>query len=266
MLFRSENRVDMSPAQQDQGTEDETKAKISSASSKKEKSQGSSFLQRSRNAIIGAAGAVRRVATKGAGAFAEESKRIETIVQTIDGSIWSGCTNGLLVQWDGNGSRVQDFNHHPCAVQCLCTIGTRIYVGYVSGIIQVLDLEGNLIAGWLAHNGPVIGLAVGNQHVFSLATHGGIRGWSVASPGPVDNIIRSQLAEKELAYTRRHNVKILIGTWNVGQGRASQESLASWLGSTISDVGIVVVGLQEVEMGAGFLAMSAAKETVSLYS
>jgi hypothetical protein len=55
-------------------------------------------------------------------------------------------------------------------------------------------------------------------------------------------------------------------TWNVGQGRASQDSLLSWLGSVVSDVGIVVVGLQEVEMGAGFLAMSAAKETVRLYS
>ncbi|KAK6118951.1 hypothetical protein DH2020_047289 [Rehmannia glutinosa] len=35
-------------------------------------------------------------------------------------------------------------------------------------------------------------------------------------------------------------------------------------GSAVSDVDIVVVGLQEVEMGAGFLAMSAAKETVGL--
>ncbi|KAK4254788.1 hypothetical protein QN277_007884 [Acacia crassicarpa] len=257
-----ENRVDMPPVQQDQATEDETKVKFASTSSRKEKYQGTSFLQRSRNAIIGAADAVRRVATKGAGAFAEETKRIETIVQTSDGSIWSGCTNGLLVQWDANGSRVRDFNHHPCAVQCLCAIGTLIYVGYVSGMIQVLDLEGNLIAGWVAHNSPVIGLAVGNQHVFSLATHGGIRGWNIASPGPIDHLIRSELAEKELVYTRRHNVRILIGTWNVGQGRTSQESLTSWLGSIISDVGIVVVGLQEVEMGAGFLAMSAAKETV----
>lgn len=58
----------------------------------------------------------------------------------------------------------------------------------------------------------------------------------------------------------------MIGTWNVGQGRAFQDSILSWLGSVVSDVGIVVVGLQEVEMGAGFLAMSAAKETVRLYS
>ncbi|GAV67148.1 Exo_endo_phos domain-containing protein [Cephalotus follicularis] len=255
-----ENRVDM-PATQDQTVEDEMKVKFVSTS-KKEKSGG--FLQRSRNAIIGAADAVRRVATRGAGAFAEDTKRTEALVLTADGMIWSGCTNGLLVQWDGNGNRVQDVTHHPCAVQCFCTFGTRIYVGYVSGIIQVIDLEGNLIAGWVAHSSPVIKLATGTDNIFSLATHGGIRGWNVTSPGPIDHIIRSELAGKEPIYARRDNFRILMGTWNVGQGRASSESMKTWLGSVASDVGIVVVGLQEVEMGAGFLAMSAAKETVGL--
>uniref|UniRef100_A0A5B7APF2 Putative type I inositol 1,4,5-trisphosphate 5-phosphatase 12-like n=1 Tax=Davidia involucrata TaxID=16924 RepID=A0A5B7APF2_DAVIN len=257
-----ENRADMS-SMQDQAVEDEMNVKFVSKS-KKEKSQGSSFLQRSRNAIMGAADAVRRVATKGAGAFVEDSKRTEALVATIDGVVWSGCSNGLLVQWDGNGNRLQDFHHHPCAVQSFSTYGSRIWVGYVSGMIQMLDLEGNLIAGWVAHNSPVIKLVVGAGYVFSLAIHGGIRGWNITSPGPIDNILRSELAGKELMYTRRENVKILVGTWNVGQGRASHDSLMSWLGSTVSDVGIVVVGLQEVEMGAGFLAMSAAKETVGL--
>ncbi|XP_024928854.3 type I inositol polyphosphate 5-phosphatase 12 isoform X2 [Ziziphus jujuba] len=258
-----ENRVDMSSVQQDQvAVEDEMKVKFVSTS-KKEKSQG--FLQRSRNAIMGAADAVRRVATRGAGAFVEDNtKRTEALVLAADGMIWSGCTNGLLIQWDGNGNRVQDFNPHPCAVQCFCTFGTRIYIGYVSGIVQVMDLDGTLIAGWVAHSSPVIKLAVGTNYVFSLATHGGIRGWNITSPGPIDNILRAELAGREKTYTRRNNVRILIGTWNVGQGRASHDALMSWLGSAVPDVGIVVIGLQEVEMGAGFLAMSAAKETVGL--
>ncbi|KAL5583576.1 hypothetical protein UlMin_016018 [Ulmus minor] len=256
-----ENRVDISSVQQDQAVEDEMKVKFVSTS-KKEKSGG--FLQRSRNAIMGAADAVRRVATRGAGAFVEDAKRIEALVLTADGMIWSGCTNGLLVQWDGNGNRVQDLNHHPCAVQCFCTFGARLYVGYVSGIIQILDFEGNIVAGWVAHSSPVIKMASGNGLVFSLATHGGVRGWNIASPGPIDNVIRSELATKEKEYTKRDHVRILVGTWNVGQGRASHEALMSWLGSASPDVGIVVVGLQEVEMGAGFLAMSAAKETVGL--
>ncbi|XP_021654896.2 type I inositol polyphosphate 5-phosphatase 12 isoform X2 [Hevea brasiliensis] len=257
-----ENRVDLPSAQQqDQPVEDEMKVKFVSTS-KKEKSQG--FLQRSRNAIMGAADAVRRVATRGAGAFVEETKRTEALVLSVDGMIWSGCSNGLLVQWDGNGNRLQDFTHHSSTVQCLCTFGTRIYVGYVSGIVQVLDLDGNLIAVWVAHSNPVIKLAVGNGYIFSLATHGGIRGWNLTSPGPLDSIIRSELAQQEMVYTRRDSFRILVGTWNVGQGRASHDALMSWLGSAVSDVGIVVVGLQEVEMGAGFLAMSAAKETVGL--
>ncbi|KAK4489078.1 hypothetical protein RD792_004872 [Penstemon davidsonii] len=255
-----ENRADMPPSQ-DQILEDEMNVKFVSKS-KKEKSGG--FLQRSRNAIIGAADAVRRVATKGAGAFVDETKKTEAIVVAADGIIWTGCSNGLLIQWDGNGNRLQDFVHHPCGVLCLCTYGSRIWVGYVSGMVQVLDLEGNLIAGWLAHYGPVIKIVVGNGYVYSLATHGGIRGWNISSPAQIDNILRPELAEREHMYTRLENVRILVGTWNVGQGRASHDALMSWLGSGVSDVGIVVVGLQEVEMGAGFLAMSAAKETVGL--
>lgn len=211
-----ENRVDASSMQQDQVLEDEMKVKFV-PTSKKEKSQGTSFLQRSRNAIMGAANAVRRVATKGVGAFVEDTKRTEVAVQTNDGMIWSGCTNGLLVHWDWDGSRVQEFNFHPCAVQCLCTFGTRLYVGYVSGVMQVLDLEGNLIAEWIAHNSPLISLAIGDSYVFSLATHGGIRAWNVASPSPADNLVKSELAAKQHVYTRYHSVRILIGTWNVGQ-------------------------------------------------
>ncbi|KAL6548676.1 hypothetical protein OROGR_008442 [Orobanche gracilis] len=254
-----ENRIDM-PSSQDQVIEDEMNVKFVSKS-KKEKSQG--FLQRSRNAIIGAADAVRRVA-KGAGAFVEDNKKTEAIVLASDGIIWTGCSNGLLVHWDGNGNRLHDFTCHPSPVQCFVTHGSRVWVGYASGMIQILDLEGNLIAGWVAHNEPVIKLVVGNSYVFSLATHGGIRGWNISSPAPIDNILRMELSERYDMYTRKKNVGILIGTWNVGQGRASHNALMSWLGSAVSDVDIIVVGLQEVEMGAGFLAMSAAKETVGL--
>ncbi|KAK9106372.1 hypothetical protein Syun_022383 [Stephania yunnanensis] len=252
-----ENRVDMTLLEA--SGEEEVKIKFASVS-KKEKPQG--FFQRSRNALMGAADAVRRVAAKGA--FGDDYRRTEAIVMSMDGMIWTGCANGLLVQWDGNGGRIQDFHYHSSAVQCFCVFGSSIWVGYASGTIQVLDLEGRLLGGWVGHSGPIIKMAVGGGYVFSLANHGGVRGWSLASPGPIDNILRSELASKELMYTKLENLKILAGTWNVGQGRASHDSLISWLGSVASGVGIVVVGLQEVEMGAGFLAVSAAKETVGL--
>lgn len=256
-----DNRIDSS--EREQPPEEEPSVRPSNSKSKKEKQQGGSFLQRSRNAIIGAADAVRRVATKGTGAFtAEDAKKTEALLLAYDGSIWTGCSNGLIVQWDANGNRLHDFHHHHCAVLCFCTYGPRIWVGYVSGMVQVIDLEGNLIAGWIAHNGPVIKMVVGNGSVFSLATHGGIRGWYISSPGPLDNILRPELSKREHMYTTLETVRLMVGTWNVGQGKPCHDALVSWVGSQASDVDILVVGLQEVDMGAGFLAMSAAKETV----
>ncbi|CAN4126686.1 unnamed protein product [Withania somnifera] len=261
-IFNTDGQVENILAALDPVIEDEMRMKTVS-NPKKDKFQSSiGFFQRSRNAILGAADAVRRVAVKGG--FGEDNRRTEALIITVDGMIWSGCANGLLVQWDRNGNRLQDFHYHTFSVQCLCTYGSRIWVGYASGYIQVLDLSGKLLGGWIAHNSTVIDCSVGGGYVFTLANHGGIRGWSVISPAPVDGILRSELASKEFLYTRQENFKILAGTWNVGQGRASPDSLISWLASAAADVGIVVVGLQEVDMGAGFLAMSAAKESVGL--
>lgn len=259
-----ENRVDISSAGIESSVEDDAKAKHISTS-KKEKSQGTiSFFQRSRNALIGAADAVRRAAAKSG--LAEENRRTEALAITVNGTIWSGCTNGAVVQWDGSGNRLQELNHHNHAVQCFCAVGPRLWVGYLSGIIQVLELDGTLIGSWIAHRGPVIKMTVGGGYVFTLANHGGIRGWCMSSPGTIDSLLRSELSSKKLLYTRLNNIKILAGTWNVGQGRASPDSLISWMGAAATGVDLVVAGLQEVEMGAGFLAMAAAKETVSYFS
>ncbi|KAK9692239.1 hypothetical protein RND81_09G250900 [Saponaria officinalis] len=256
-----ENLVDMS-LMQDLTAEDELKMRFIAAL-KKEKPQASfGFLQRSRNAILGAADAVRRATVKGA--LGDDNRRTEAMVVAIDGTVWTGCSSGLLVQWDENGNRLQEFQYHSFAVLCLCTYGSRIWVGYASGIMQVLDLDGNLLGSWVAHSSSVIKMAVGSGYVFTLAGHGGIRGWNVISPGPIDNLIRSELIGKEFLYMKLENLKILAGTWNVAEGRASRDSLISWLGCAASDCDIVAVGFQELEMGAGALAMSAAKETVGM--
>uniref|UniRef100_J3LCV2 Inositol polyphosphate-related phosphatase domain-containing protein n=2 Tax=Oryza brachyantha TaxID=4533 RepID=J3LCV2_ORYBR len=220
------------------------------------------FFQRSRNALIGAADAVRRVAAKAG--FGDDSQRIEALAMSIDGMIWTGSANGCLAQWDGSGNRLQEFQHHSCSVQSIFSFGIRIWVGYMDGTIQLLNLEGNLLGGWIAHSSPVLSMSVGGSYIFTLAGHGGIRGWNLSSPGPIDNIMRSTLIEAEALYKKFEYMKVLVGSWNVGQEKASYESLRAWLKLLTPEVGLVVVGLQEVDMGAGFLAMSAAKETVGL--
>ncbi|PAN36285.1 hypothetical protein PAHAL_6G271200 [Panicum hallii] len=262
-VFGIDGQVDLArleaPVMPEQFIEEEIKVKPT----KKEKPQGSfTFFQKSRNALMGAADAVRRVATKGT--FVEDNRRTEAVAQAMDGTIWSGCTNGSIIVWDGSGNKLQDIHYHSSSVQCIKALGERVWVGYASGTIQVMDVEGNLLAGWTGHSCPVIKMAIGGSYIFTLAHHGGIRGWPLTSPSPLDDILRTELANRELSYTRIENIKILVGTWNVAQEKASFESLRSWLGSALSDVGLVVVGLQEVEMGAGVLAMAAAKESVGL--
>lgn len=263
-MFNIDGLAENLTVQQDLTAEEEAKMKFA-YNPKKEKTQSSiSFFQRSRNAIMGAADAVLRVAAKGG--FGDDSRRIEALVITTDGTIWSGSANGLIVKWDANGNRLQDFQYHSSAIRCLCTFGLRVWVGYTSGTLHVLDLDGNLLGEWVAHGSPIIDMAVGPGYIFTLANDGGIRGWSILTPGPIDKILCSELSDRELLYTRLENFKILAGTWNVAQGRATHDSLVSWLASAANDVDIVSVGLQEVEMGAGFLAMSAARETVRLFN
>ncbi|KAJ0256144.1 Type II inositol polyphosphate 5-phosphatase 15 [Hirschfeldia incana] len=256
-----ENRNDMS-AFPDFGIDEDAKMRIATAS-RKEKSQSSlGFFQRSRNALMGAADAVRRAAVKGG--FCDDSKRTEAIVISADGVIWTGTATGVVMRWDGNGNCLQEFSYQSSGILCMFTFCSRLWVGYSNGTVQVLDLEGKLLGGWVAHSGPVVKMAIGGGYLFTLAYHGGIRGWNVTSPGPLDNVLRAELAGKEFLYSRIENLKILAGTWNVGEGRASTDSIVSWLGCAATGVEIVVVGLQEVEMGAGVLAMSAARETVGL--
>ncbi|KAF5770434.1 putative phosphoinositide 5-phosphatase transcription factor WD40-like family [Helianthus annuus] len=247
---------------QDLTAEEEAKMKFASNTKKDKLPSSMSFFQRSRNALMGAADAVLRVAAKGA--YGDDSRRIEALITTADGTIWTGSASGLIVKWDANGNRLQDFQHHPYAIRCLCTFGLRVWVGYASGTLQVLDLDGNILGEWVAHGSPIIDMAVGPGYIFTLANDGGIRGWSILTPGALDKIFSSELSDRELLYTRLENFKILAGTWNVAQGRATHDSLVSWLGSAAKDVDIVAVGLQEVEMGAGFLAMSAARETMQV--
>lgn len=58
-------------------------------------------------------------------------------------------------------------------------------------------------------------------------------------------------------------VPILCGTWNVGEKRGSAASVFQWLGCRCKGVGLVVAGLQEIEMGGGSVAIAAAKDRIA---
>ena len=80
--------------------------------------------------IIRAADAVLRVAAKES--FGDDNLIMEALIITTDEFIWTGSANG---------NRLQEFQYHSYGGGCLCTFGLRLWVGYASGILHVLDLE-----------------------------------------------------------------------------------------------------------------------------
>ncbi|MCO5564876.1 hypothetical protein L7F22_018544 [Adiantum nelumboides] len=230
---------------------------------KKEKSQGAlSFFQRSRMAVMGAADAVLRAAV---GQSIDDSKRMEALVCVSDGNVWAGYANGRLSQWDSSGYLLADYRYSSISVRCMYAFGDRIFVGYADGGIHALDMtSGKLLGAWRAHRSSIARFGMCSNHLFTLADSGCLRGWFITSPSTFDKALHHRMIAKESNYVRLENLKVLAGTWNVGQEKASFKSLTSWLEKGLIEASIVAVGLQEVEMGAGALAMAAAKETVSL--
>jgi hypothetical protein len=230
--------------------------------SKKEKNTGTlSFFQRSRNAVIGAADAVLR-ATVGSPGI-EDNRRIEALVALANGNVWVGYGGGRLIRFDCFGNRLHEYHRNSTFIRCMCAFGNLLFVGYADGVIRVFDTSsGKLCRVWRAHKSSVARVGVSSNHLFTLSDNGGIRGWLIVSPSTFTSRFHSAMISKESTYVKEENIKILTGTWNVGQEKACSDSLTKWLAKSI-EVNIVVIGLQEVEMGAGALAMAAAKETVS---
>ena len=56
---------------------------------------------------------------------------------------------------------------------------------------------------------------------------------------------------------QRRSIRVLVGTWNVAEGKPSRASLRLWLGRRSAGASVVAVALQEVEMGTGSVAAAA---------
>ncbi|CAM6081680.1 unnamed protein product [Calypogeia fissa] len=222
------------------------------------------WLQRSRNAVMGAADAVRRAATTVTQGF-EEDRKLEALVAAADGTIWGGYGNGSLAQWDWEGYRMRDVLSRPVGVKSLCVVGNRLWVGYNDGKLNVLAGDtGKIVGSWLAHRLAVISMAVSGGYMFSLGLSGSIRGWNISSPNrDLDEFMKAAMTNRADKYTRKEQLQVLVGTWNTAQEKASLQSTKLWL-APAADASIVAVGLQEVEMGAGAIGMAAVKESVGM--
>lgn len=89
-------------------------------------------LQRSKYAVHRAAARVQQ--------GSEESRQLEALAASADGTVWGGMGNGLLVQWDADGTRLRELTLPPIGVgvKSIVAVGRRLWIGYANGMVQVI--------------------------------------------------------------------------------------------------------------------------------
>ncbi|CAM6046137.1 unnamed protein product [Sphagnum compactum] len=220
------------------------------------------WFQLSKSVFSGAADAIRRAADR-SGFISEESRKLEALVASTDGTVWGAVGSATLVQWNQEGDRMQEVPVVAAPVKCLLVVGSRLWAGCTNGKVQVLSSKtGKLLGSWGGHQTAVLQMERGGSYVFTLAANGGIRGWHVASLSPLDSLLQTELSSRTSTFTQQRQLRVFAGTWNVAQGKASMQSLQAWLAGPAKHAGLMFVGLQEMEMGAGAIGMAAVKETV----
>ena len=128
MIYSFEAQTNQPSPEFLQGTDSLSEEKLV----KKEKSMG--WLQRSRNTLNSAVDAVRRAADR---LGQEDARRLETLAASEDGTVWGGFGSGQLLQWNSEGNRLREVLVTPVTVKCLLAVGSRLWVGFTNGRIEV---------------------------------------------------------------------------------------------------------------------------------
>eukprot|EP00878_Enallax_costatus_P018559 GHUV01019542.1.p1 GENE.GHUV01019542.1~~GHUV01019542.1.p1 ORF type:complete len:869 (+),score=293.46 GHUV01019542.1:298-2904(+) len=184
---------------------------------------------------------------------------IKHLVAAGDASMWLSYKRGLLEKyseggqllWSSNSSTAGSFK--PSGITALAAIVSSIWVGDQAGRIWVLDAAtGAMQRSWKAHVFPVRDITCGGHLVYSLSKDGGIRAWPALQP-PQEVTVAWQEDLKRCL--QEQQLKVLAGTWNVNETKPSRAGLQMWLGQQAKQAHVVMIGLQEVEMGTGSVAL-----------
>jgi len=66
---------------------------------------------------------------------------------------------------------------------------------------------GKLLGSWGGHQTTVLKMERGGSYVFTLAANGGICGWHVASLGPLDSLLQTELSSRTSTFTQQWLLK-----------------------------------------------------------
>jgi hypothetical protein len=83
-----------------------------------------------------AADAIRRAANR-SGLISEESRKLEALVASTDGTLWVAVGSVTLVQWNQEGDRMQEVPVAAALVNCL--VGSCLWAGCSNGKLSTYN-------------------------------------------------------------------------------------------------------------------------------
>ncbi|GMH44412.1 hypothetical protein BSKO_12364 [Bryopsis sp. KO-2023] len=187
---------------------------------------------------------------------------IKGLASLPDNTIWVAYKNGFLERYTHSG-RFTTRLKLDCVLTCATAVGNRLWVGMADGSVVVISHDAKELKKWLAHEEPVCDIVMMGPLTFTLGSDGSIKSWSSKTPDKTDTTAWQDLHDALPKIINDNSISVLCGTWNVNETRPALESLRKWLGGKSKFADIVLVGLQEVEMGTSSVAKSIAIETWS---
>ncbi|KAF6261315.1 hypothetical protein COO60DRAFT_1636898 [Scenedesmus sp. NREL 46B-D3] len=194
---------------------------------------------------------------------------VKRVVAAADGSVWVGYKRGVLEKYSEAGQLLWSSAtaapaggvgvFRPADITALAAAGSSVWVGDSQGQLWVLDAgSAALQRSWQAHVFPVRSIAAGGHLVYSLGKSGSIRAWpALPAPAALTAAWQQDLAR----CMKEQQLPVLVGTWNVNEMKPSRAGLQMWLAERAQFAQLVMIGLQEVEMGT----MSVGKDAITQY-
>eukprot|EP00798_Chlamydomonas_sp_ICE-L_P027604 gene27604-7241_t len=138
----------------------------------------------------------------------------------------------------------------------------HIWAGSAGGRLTEIDVvTGQALRSWKAHMCAIMSISCVSSIVFTLSLDGSIRGWPASPPQSEHGLMWQEALRK---CVQRKQLRIVSGTWNTNESRPSKKpGLEAWLGQRSKDADLVMVGLQEVEMGTSSVAIDRAKSALN---
>ncbi|KAK9799381.1 hypothetical protein WJX73_007250 [Symbiochloris irregularis] len=192
----------------------------------------------------------------------KKSGSIALVAAGVEGEVWVSYKRGRLEKYTAFGKLVAR-KDLPRALTSFAAVGGRVWVGSSDGSVKVIGQGGQgSPVRWQAHSVAVVAMAQCGSRVYTLALDGSLKGWASDVPGPFDVECRREFKEGYADVVALRPLEVVCLTWNVGEGKPSpsDSNFFRWLAQRAASAAIVVVGLQEIEMGSGSVALAAARD------